>query len=109
MGCNNAQCRQHGFTLVEVLAAFAIASVIIMATAALMRNVVLSFDRGTSRVSAAERLLLAAERLSSDVGSARFVLQATPAGPAAAFLGAPTKITFVGAGGIDPGRRSNDA
>lgn len=93
---------KQGFTLVEVLAAFAIASVIIVATVALVHNVALSFDRGTSRVSAGERLVLAAERLAGDVGSARFVLQPTPAGPVAAFLGEPTKITFIGAGTIDP-------
>src|SRR5437016_4480744 len=106
MGHKTANGRRQGFTLVEVLAAFAIASVIMVATAALMHSVVLSFDRGTSRVNGAERLLLAAERLASDIGSARFVLQTTPAGQAAAFRGAPEKIMFVGAGGIDPGHRN---
>jgi len=100
--------RQRGFTLVEVLAAFAIASVIMMAIAALMHNIAFSFDRGTNRVGGAERLLLAADRLATDIGAARFVPLVTPAGPAAAFLGAPTKIMFIGAGGIDPGRRTND-
>jgi prepilin-type N-terminal cleavage/methylation domain-containing protein len=104
MGGGRALEGKRGFTLVEVLAAFAIASVIIMATAALMHNVVLSFDRGTSRVSAGERLILAAERLATDVGSARFVPQAASAGAGVAFLGQPTKITFIGAGLIDPAR-----
>jgi prepilin-type N-terminal cleavage/methylation domain-containing protein len=98
-------CARQGFTLVEVLAAFAIASVIIMATVGLMHNVALSFDRGTNRVSAGERLVLAAERLATDVGSARFVLQTTPGGAVAAFVGEPAKITFIGAGTIDPARR----
>jgi prepilin-type N-terminal cleavage/methylation domain-containing protein len=98
---------RQGFTLVEVLAAFAIASVIIMATVGLVHHVALSFDRGTSRVSAGERLVLAAERLASDVGSARFVLQGAPAGAVAAFLGDPSKITFIGAGAIDPARRQD--
>ena len=89
-----------GFTLIEVLAALAVASVILMATAALMHNVAFSFDRGTNRVSAGERLALAAERLATDIGSARFVLQGVP--PAAAFLGGPSNITFVGAALIDP-------
>ena len=100
---------RRGFTLVEVLAAFTIASVIIVATAALMRSVVLSFDRGTNRVSGAERLLLAADRLANDIGSARFVKQVTPAGAVAAFRGEATKIMFVGAGGIDPGRSRGGA
>ena len=55
-----------GFTLVEVLAALAIASVIIMASAALIRNVALFFDRGTRGVTEAERLMLAVERLAGD-------------------------------------------
>ena len=105
MGRGRAQDGKHGFTLVEVLAALAIASVIIMATTVLMHNVALSFDRGTSRVDAGERLVLAAERLAADVGSARFVPQAASNGAVAAFLGASTKITFIGAGLIDPGLR----
>jgi prepilin-type N-terminal cleavage/methylation domain-containing protein len=100
---DRSQRAKQGFTLVEILAAFAIASVIIMATAALLHNVALSFDRGTNRVSGGERLVLAAERLSADVGSARFVLQATAAGAVLAFQGEPTKITFIGSGMIDPG------
>ena len=108
MGRHRAQTAKQGFTLVEVLAAFAIASVIIMATVALMHNVVLSFDRGTSRVSAGERLALAAERLAADIGSARFVQQSTSAGAVAAFVGEPAKITFIGAGLIDPAWRRDE-
>jgi prepilin-type N-terminal cleavage/methylation domain-containing protein len=109
LACNDANRRRQGFTLVEVLAALAIASVIIVATAALMRSVVLSFDRGTNRVSGAERLLLAADRLANDIGSARFVKQITPGGTVAAFRGDSTKIMFVGAGGIDPVQRRSAA
>jgi len=107
MGRARARAGQRGFTLVEVLAALAIASVIIMATAALMHNVVFAFDRGTSRVSAGERLVLAADRLAADVASARFIAQDTAAGAVAAFAGQPTKITFIGAGMIDPARRQD--
>src|SRR5438270_13267752 len=74
-----------GFTLVEVLAALAIASVIIMASAALIHNVALFFDRGTRGVTEAERLMLAVERLAGDFGSARFVWRRTEYGAAAAF------------------------
>ena len=52
--------RQGGFTLVEVLAALAITSVIIAATVGLTHNVALYFDRGTRGVAEGERLLLAA-------------------------------------------------
>jgi hypothetical protein len=79
-----------------------------MATAGLMHSVVLSFDRGTSRVNGAERLLLAADRLAADIGSARFIKLTTAAGPVAAFRGDPTKIMFVGAAGIDPARKRSD-
>jgi prepilin-type N-terminal cleavage/methylation domain-containing protein len=109
MDRDRAHARKQGFTLIEVLAALALASVIIGATAGLMRHVVLTFDRGTSRVSGADRLVLAAERLAADVGSARFILQTNPAGAAVAFVGAPTKITFIGAGGINPGQRGSES
>jgi prepilin-type N-terminal cleavage/methylation domain-containing protein len=93
-----------GFTLVEVLAALAIASVIIMASAALIRNVALFFDRGTRGVTEAERLMLAVERLAGDFGSARFVWRRTEDGAAVAFAAEqasserPASIAFVGAG-----------
>ena len=98
---------KDGFTLVEVLAALAIASVILVSTAALMHNVAMSFDRGTNRVSAGERLALASERLATDIGSARFVMQGAAPAARAAFLGAPSKITFIGVGLIDPASRAD--
>jgi prepilin-type N-terminal cleavage/methylation domain-containing protein len=106
MKMQNEQARVgcEGFTLVEVLAALAIASVIIMASAALIRNVALFFDRGTRGVTEAERLMLAVERLAGDFGSARFVWRRTDDGGAAAFAAEqasserPANIIFVGAG-----------
>ena len=99
---------RDGFSLIEVLAAFAIASVIIMATAALIRDVALHFDRGTRGVGEAERLMLAVERLAADFGSARFVSRRTDNGTAVAFTGEqadgdkPAKVAFVGAAGSAP-------
>ncbi len=93
-----------GFTLVEVLAALAIASVIIMASAALVHNVALFFDRGTRGVTEAERLMLVVERLAGDFGSARFVWRRTEDGTAPARAAEhasserPASIIFVGAG-----------
>jgi prepilin-type N-terminal cleavage/methylation domain-containing protein len=86
---------EQGFTLVEILPALAVASVIILATAALLHNLAVPFARGTSRVSNGERLVLAAERLATDIGSARFISQAASAGATAAFLGKPGKVTFI--------------
>jgi len=94
----------EGFTLVEVLAALAIASVILMASAALIHNVALFFDRGTRAVTEAECLMLAVERLAGDFGSARFVWRRTEDGAAAAFAAErasserPASIIFVGTG-----------
>jgi prepilin-type N-terminal cleavage/methylation domain-containing protein len=94
---------RDGFTLVEVLAAFAIGAVIIAACAALIHNVVLNFDRGTKTVDVAERFVLAIDRLTADFASARAVARRTEAGPALAFLGepgggqTPGKILFVAA------------
>src|SRR5258705_10127394 len=70
---NRTRAGCDGFTLIEVLAALAIASVIIMASTALIHNVALFFDRGTRSVTEAERLMLAVERLAGDFSSARFV------------------------------------
>src|SRR5258708_31369754 len=78
-----------GFTLVEVLAAFAIGAVIIAACAALIHNVALNFDRGTRTVDVAERFVLAIDRLSADFASAPPGAPRTAAGPAPAFPGAP--------------------
>jgi prepilin-type N-terminal cleavage/methylation domain-containing protein len=95
-----------GFTLVEVLAALAIASVIIIACAALIRNIAVYFDRGTRGATEAERLILAVGRLAGDFGSARFVPRRTANGTAIAFAaeqessGRPASVVFVGAGGV---------
>ncbi len=93
-----------GFTLIEVLAALAIASVVIIATAALIHNVALNFDRGTGRVGRADRLLLAVERLAADFGSTRLV-ETGATNAAAAFAGAPTEVKFVAAGEVATGPR----
>jgi general secretion pathway protein J len=98
-----------GFTLIEVLAALAIASVIIMASTALIHNVALFFDRGTRGVTEAERLMLAVERLAGDFSSARFVSRRTEGGAAgAAFVGEPASIVFVGAGRAASGSLDDD-
>lgn len=97
---------RDGFTLVEVLAALAIASVIIIASAALIRNVAIYFDRGTRGAAEAERLVLAVGRLAGDFSSARFVSRRTADGTAIAFAaeqesgGRPASVVFVGAGGV---------
>ena len=102
----SVQTGRDGFTLVEVLAALAIASVIIIASAGLTRNVALYFDRGTRGVTDAERLMLAVGRLAGDFGSARFVARRTADGAAIAFAAEPASVVFVGAGGV--GSRSGD-
>jgi prepilin-type N-terminal cleavage/methylation domain-containing protein len=107
-----ARAGRDGFTLVEVLAALAIASVIIIASAALIRNVAVYFDRGTRGATEAERLILAVGRLAGDFGSARFVSRRTATGTAIAFAAEqesgerPASVVFVGAGGI--ASRSSD-
>src|SRR5262249_62358684 len=75
-----ALTRRDGFTLIETLAALAVGSVVIIATAALIRNVSLNFDRGARSVSETERIALAVERLAADFASDRFVTRATAGG-----------------------------
>jgi prepilin-type N-terminal cleavage/methylation domain-containing protein len=101
-----ARTGRDGFTLVEVLAALAIASVVIIASAALIRNVAFYFDRGTRGATEAERLMLAVGRLAGDFGSARFVLRRTADGAAIAFAAEQASVVFVGAGGV--ASRSSD-
>jgi prepilin-type N-terminal cleavage/methylation domain-containing protein len=106
---NRTRAGCDGFTLIEVLAALAIASVIIMASTALIHNVALFFDRGTRSVTEAERLMLAVERLAGDFGSARFVPRRTEQRTAAAaFAGEPSGIVFVSAGRAASGSLDDD-
>jgi prepilin-type N-terminal cleavage/methylation domain-containing protein len=106
--------RLAGFTLIEVLAALAVGSVIIMATAALIHDVARHFDRGTRGVQEAERLMLAVERLAQDFNSARFVGWTTQSGATVAFTGEeadgdkPAKIVFVGNAGIMAGPQGEE-
>lgn len=96
-----------GFTLIEVLAALAIASVVIVASASFLHDVALNFDRGTRVVGNAEHLLLAVERLSADFGSARSVPQAGEA-TRVAFVGEPNMVKFVAAGGVAAGPQGEE-
>ena len=106
---NRTRVGCDGFTLIEVLAALAIASVIIMASTALVHNVALFFDRGTRSVTEAERLMLAVERLAGDFSSARFVPRRTgQRTAAAAFAGEPSGIVFVSAGRAASGSLDDD-
>jgi prepilin-type N-terminal cleavage/methylation domain-containing protein len=104
MKMQNRRPRAGGFTLVEVLAALAIASVIILASTALIHNVALFFDRGTRGATEAERIMLAVERLSGDFSSARFVSRRTDNGSATVAFTAEqatgdrtASVVFVGA------------
>jgi prepilin-type N-terminal cleavage/methylation domain-containing protein len=106
--------RRAGFTLIEVLAALAIGSVIILATAALIHDVARHFDRGTRRAQEAERLMIAVERLAQDFNSARYVGWTAESGIALAFTGEPAtgskpaKIVFVGNAGITSGPQGEE-
>lgn len=106
------QC--EGFSLIEVLVALAISSVVIVATATLIHMVARTFDRGARAVDAADRLVLALERLSSDFGSARFVVWKTSSGAALAFTGVqadgekPARVIFVDGASIGSAPQKNE-
>lgn len=99
-----------GFTLVELLAALAVGAVVLAAIAALIRNVGLSFERGTRGVSDAERVLLAVDRLAADFASARFIARQDDPATAAAtlFSGQPDSVAFVTAGHVAAGTREDE-
>jgi prepilin-type N-terminal cleavage/methylation domain-containing protein len=105
--CHRGSGRE-GFTLVEVLAALAIASVIIVSTAALTWNVAFFFDRGTRGVSEGERLVLVTERLAADFGAARFLFRPSETGAVSIFSGEPAKIVFVTGGGVASGPQGEE-
>jgi prepilin-type N-terminal cleavage/methylation domain-containing protein len=92
---------RDGFTLIEVLAALAITSVIIAATVTLIHMVAGNFDRGTRGVDAADGLMLAVQRLASDFSAARYTVWTTQTGFALAFKAeraegeTPARIVFV--------------
>jgi prepilin-type N-terminal cleavage/methylation domain-containing protein len=98
-----------GFTLLEMLAALAITALIIMSVGALINHVALSFDRGISGVTEAERFALAMDRLASDFAGAHFVSLPGDVsvrqeggerkdGSSVAFAALANKITFVSSG-----------
>ena len=93
--------RRDGFTLIEVLAALAITSVIIAAAVTLIHMVAGNFDRGTRGVDAADGLMLAVQRLASDFSAARYTVWTAQTGFALAFKAEradgekPARIVFV--------------
>jgi prepilin-type N-terminal cleavage/methylation domain-containing protein len=103
-----------GFTLIEALAALAVGSVVILATAALIHDVARHFDRGTRGAQDGERLILAVERLAQDFNSARYVAWTIEGQPVVAFTGEPAKddkpakVTFVGDAGIMAGPQGQE-
>jgi prepilin-type N-terminal cleavage/methylation domain-containing protein len=105
---------RHGFTLIEVLAALAISSVIIVTTVTLIHTVAVNFDRGTRGVDAADSLMFALERLASDFSSARYVVWMSEKGPALAFQSEqangekPARIVFVSGGNTGFGPASDE-
>ena len=109
--------RRDGFTLIEVLAALAITSVIIAATVTLIHMVAGNFDRATRGVDAADGLMLAVQRLASDFSAARYVVWTTQTGRALAFKaeqadGEKLRGSLLSAGGIanpDCGRMKSSA
>ena len=109
-----ARAQYRGFTLVEALAAFAVASVVMIGIGALVHNVGLAFDRGTGAVGRSERLLLAFERLAEDFAAVRFVQRQTEAGPEALFTttpptgDTPATLVFITAGGVLAGPSSEE-
>ena len=101
--------RQAGFTLIELLAALAVGAVVLAGLAGLVRNVGLTFERGTRGVGNAERVLLAVERLAADFASARFIVHVDDAGrPAVLFDGDPERVVFVTAGHAAIGPRRDE-
>ncbi len=113
MAVKRGEHLKAGFTLVEVLAAFAVMAMIIVGTSTLIHHVGLTFDRGLKGVGEAERFALTTDRLARDFGATHFVsLKSTAQGQRkekpgnkkflrepVAFSAQADKITFVSSGG----------
>jgi type II secretion system protein J len=72
--------RCAGFTLIETLAALALASFIIAAASALVRQGLFTFDRGAEGVDQEEELSLALSCLRRDFAAVRYVRKKAPVG-----------------------------
>ncbi|MCC8961273.1 prepilin-type N-terminal cleavage/methylation domain-containing protein [Bradyrhizobium sp. Pear76] len=95
---------EHGFTLIEVLAALAIGSAVIASTAVLVNNVALNFDRRTGLAGRTDQLLLAVDRLAADLGPARQVQQPNGGSDTAStFSGDAVEVRFVTGSGAASG------
>jgi type II secretion system protein J len=93
-----------GFTLVETLAAVAIAAAVIVSAGALIHDSVFFFDRGTRSVDQTEQFALAIDCLTRDFGAARFALQSDQGKTRSSFTaGEHGDILFITGGGRGPG------
>jgi prepilin-type N-terminal cleavage/methylation domain-containing protein len=103
-----------GFTLVEMLAALAIASMIIVSIGALMHQGAFFFDRGTRAADQDERLALAIDCLTRDFAATRFAVQKAANGTHVAFTAGSgsddgsTEVIFVTAGGRAAGPQGEE-
>jgi len=100
--------RRGGFSLIELLAAIAIGAVIIAAVAGLTYNVAFHFDRGTRVVGNTEQLVLAVDRLASDIGSARYTQFDTNRGVVAGFSGTQSRIVLIAAARVASRQTADD-
>jgi len=94
-----AQSPRAGFSLIETLAALAIASTIILAIGALVHQSVFFFDHGTRTIDETDALARGIDALAGDFAAARFVTEKAGPGRRAAFAGTPTSILFITGGG----------
>jgi prepilin-type N-terminal cleavage/methylation domain-containing protein len=103
-----------GFTLVEMLAALAIVSMIILSAGTLIHQGAFFFDRGTRAIDENEQIALAIDCLTRDFGAVRFVSQTTANGTGVAFSGVSAsaeddaKVVFITAGGRAAGPQGEE-
>ena len=96
---SKVKTRRAGFSLVETLAALAVASTIMLALAGLVHQSVFFFDHGMRTVDQTDALARGIDALAGDFAAARFVTEKLGQGRRAAFAGTPTDILFISGGG----------
>ena len=88
------KCREAGFTLIEVLLATLLMSVILAALTAVTAQWLPNWNRGMVRVQRAERLAIGLERVLADLSAARIIpISADTKRPL--FEGSELSVTFV--------------
>ena len=93
-GQADARQSEHGFTLIEALAALALTGLILSALASLTAQWLPNWNRGFDRIQSSELIGISMQRIAADLAAAEFV-PASRASKKPLFEGTALSVTFV--------------